>query len=87
MTPIEVRHLHKRGDELEIRRGVVLFHARLSEPQHGRFIWRRSPVATGALTESITLTAGIGEAYTPTILGPDGTVYAINDAKLFAVGQ
>jgi hypothetical protein len=47
----------------------------------------RWDLASGALTQSITLTSGIGEAYTPTILGPDGTIYAINDAKLFAVGQ
>ena len=44
-------------------------------------------LASGALSESVVLTAGIGEAYTPTIIGPDGTVYAINDATLFAVGE
>ena len=47
----------------------------------------RWDLTTGALSESLVLTAGLGEAYTPTILGPDGTVYAINDATLFAVGQ
>jgi len=47
----------------------------------------RWSMTTGALSESIVLTAGIGEAYTPTLIGPDGTVYAINDAKLFAVGE
>lgn len=44
-------------------------------------------LATNTFTESIALTAGLGQAYTPTLLGPDGTVYAINDAKLFAVGE
>ena len=39
------------------------------------------------LSETVTLTPGIGEAYTPTTIGPDGTVYAINNATLFAVGQ
>jgi hypothetical protein len=29
----------------------------------------------------------VGEAYTPTIVGPDGTVYAINFAILNAVGR
>jgi hypothetical protein len=42
---------------------------------------------TNTFTEQITLTAGIGEAYTPTVIGPDGTVYAINDNLLFAVGH
>ena len=47
----------------------------------------RWDMTTDALTESIVLTAGLVEAYTPTLIGPDGTVYAINDATLFAVGQ
>lgn len=47
----------------------------------------RWDLTTGALSESIVLTSGIGEAYTPTVVGADGTVYAINNAILFAVGQ
>jgi hypothetical protein len=40
------------------------------------------------LTESISLTAAQSiEAYTPTVVGVDGTVYAINHGYLFAVGQ
>ena len=46
----------------------------------------RWDLATNTFTEAITLTPGIGEAYTPTIVGADGTVYAINNATLFAVG-
>jgi len=42
---------------------------------------------TNTLLQSLNLTAGRGEAYTPTVIGPDGTVYAINDAILFAVGN
>ncbi|HZP80435.1 MAG TPA: hypothetical protein VFB21_02240 [Chthonomonadaceae bacterium] len=42
--------------------------------------------ATNSFTERIVLTSGRFEAYTPTLIGPDGTVYAINDAMLFAVG-
>lgn len=47
----------------------------------------RWDLRTNSFTEQVTLTAGIGEAYTPTIIGADGTVYAINNATLFAVGK
>ena len=43
--------------------------------------------ATNTLSESMTVTSGIGEAYTATIVGSDGTVYATNNAVLFAVGD
>ena len=43
-------------------------------------------LATNMLSQQITLTGGVGEAYTPTLIGADGTVYAINDATLYAVG-
>jgi hypothetical protein len=42
---------------------------------------------TNTLSQNVRLTSGIGEAYTPTVVGPDGTVYAINNATLFAVGR
>jgi PhoPQ-activated pathogenicity-related protein len=44
-------------------------------------------LATNTFTAVVTLTPGLGEAYTPTLIGPDGTVYAINNATLFAVGK
>ena len=47
----------------------------------------RWDLTSNTLTETFTLTAGIGEAYTPTLIGVDGAVYAINNAILFAVGQ
>jgi hypothetical protein len=43
--------------------------------------------ATNVLKQSVYLTAGVAEAYTPTVIGPDGTAYAINGAILFAVGN
>jgi hypothetical protein len=42
---------------------------------------------TNTLTQAVALTAGVGEAYTPTLAGPNGVVYAINAAVLFAVGD
>lgn len=47
----------------------------------------RWDLTTNTLSQVVALTAGIGEAYTPTVIGVDGTVYAINDAILFAVGN
>ena len=47
----------------------------------------RWDLATNTLSEKIKLSTGIGEAYTPTVIGPDGTVYAINDAILDAIGK
>jgi hypothetical protein len=44
-------------------------------------------LTSNTLSENITLTSGIGEAYTPTIVGVDGTIYAINNAILFAIGH
>lgn len=41
---------------------------------------------TNTLTQSVALDGPRGQAYTPTITGPTGIVYAINNAKLFAVG-
>jgi hypothetical protein len=35
----------------------------------------------------INLNAPTSEAYTPTVIGPDGTIYAINDAMLYALGK
>jgi hypothetical protein len=41
---------------------------------------------TNTLAANVQLSAGLFEAYTPTIVGPDGTVYAISNGILFAVG-
>jgi len=47
----------------------------------------RWDLTSNTLSEVIKLSGGIGEAYTPTIIGTDGTVYAINDAILDAIGK
>jgi hypothetical protein len=47
----------------------------------------RWDLTTNTLSEVIKLSGGIGEAYTPTVIGADGTVYAINDAVLAAIGK
>lgn len=47
----------------------------------------RWDLTSNTLSETITLTSGIGEAYTPTLVGMDGTIYAINNATLFAIGH
>lgn len=46
----------------------------------------RWDLTTNTFTEKIQLQAdGTLEAYTPTLIGPDGAVYAINKAELFSV--
>jgi hypothetical protein len=47
----------------------------------------RWDLTTNTLSQSVVLTPGVGEAYTPTAIGVDGTVYAVNNAVLFAVGN
>lgn len=45
----------------------------------------RWDLTTGTLTQKIWLDNGYGQAYTPTAIGPDGTVYSINAGSLIAV--
>jgi hypothetical protein len=46
----------------------------------------RWDLTSNSFTQAIKLSPGISEAYTPTVIGSDGTVYAINEAVLDAVG-
>jgi len=59
-------------------------HSVLAGAEDGKLY--RWDLATNTFSEQIVLTPGLGEAYTPTVCGPDGQVYAINNATLFAVG-
>ncbi|MGA0612111.1 hypothetical protein [Caldimonas sp. KR1-144] len=47
----------------------------------------RWDLRTNSFTQQIALTSGLAAAYTPTAIGPDGRVYAINNATLFSVGR
>src|SRR5439155_19543840 len=47
----------------------------------------RWDLAANVFSEAMALTAGVPEPYTPTAIGPDGTVYALNNATLFAIGE
>jgi hypothetical protein len=47
----------------------------------------RWDLAHNTLAEKIRLNRPRPEAYTPTIIGPDGTIYAINNATLYAIGR
>ncbi len=56
----------------------VLRHVRKASRPDSRPAHRRSP--------GLTLAPPTGEAYTPTVIGPDGAVYAVNNAQLFSCG-
>jgi len=38
-------------------------------------------------SEQIALNSGVAQSYTPTVLGPDGRVYAVNNAIIHSIGQ
>jgi hypothetical protein len=42
---------------------------------------------SNTLSERIGLNNGYAQSYTPTAIGPDGRVYAVNNARLFSVGR
>ena len=47
----------------------------------------RWTLTTNSLSQAVPLTAGIGEPYVPTIIGPGGIVYTLNGGTLFALGS
>lgn len=47
----------------------------------------RWDLTTNSFTQRIQLNNGVAQSYTPTAVGADGTVYAVNNATLFAAGR
>jgi hypothetical protein len=47
----------------------------------------RWDLSNNTLAERFNLNTGYFQSYTPTALGPDGKVYAINNAMLTVVGK
>jgi hypothetical protein len=59
-----------------------VLHCAVVNSEDGRvYNWRFDE---NKLTPGLTLAPPTGEAYTPTIIGPDRAVYAINNAQLFS---
>ncbi len=47
----------------------------------------RWDLTSNRFTQRIRLNSGIAESYTPTAIGADGAVYAVNNAVLFSIGK
>ena len=47
----------------------------------------RWDLPSNAFSERITMNAGLAQSYTATAIGPDGRIYATNNAYLYSVGQ
>ncbi len=45
----------------------------------------RWDLVTNTLSQGLRLNAGLGQAYTPTLVGADGAVYAISNATLYSI--
>jgi hypothetical protein len=46
----------------------------------------RWDLSLNSLSEAINLPLAIGEPYVPATIGPDGTIFTLNAAKMFAIG-
>ncbi len=45
----------------------------------------RWDLTTNTLSQNVRLNSGIGQAYTPTLIGADGAVYTISNATLYSI--
>jgi hypothetical protein len=45
----------------------------------------RWDLTNNTLSQNVRLNTGLGQAYTPTLVGADGGVYAISNATLYAI--
>ncbi len=50
-------------------------------------IMYRWHLPSNSFTQRIRITDGLGQAYTPTVVGADGAVYGIGNARLFSIGR
>ena len=44
-------------------------------------------LSTNQFTQRIQMNNGVAQSYTPTAIGADGAVYAINNAVLFSIAK
>jgi len=42
---------------------------------------------SNGFSERLSMNTGVAQAYTPTLIGPDGRIYAINNANIHSIGQ
>ena len=63
-----------------------------TDPQRGSILANnedgvlyRWDLSTNTLSQSVRLNTGLGQAYTPTLVGADGAVFAISNATLYAI--
>ena len=61
-------------------------HSVLINSEDG-FLYRWDLSAPAQFTQRIRMNNGVAQSYTPTAIGADGAVYAVNNAALFSVGR